>query len=148
MAANRTAIRVRGSNARRPAKRRSTFQKNYPDDHRLMMGEVLGMTLVDAERDARDPSAPLQPKRVEFLKERENVSDLQREAREADSAVDVLRARIEAAVTDEERRAALAAASTRRASRIRRCRSSAQPSPAPTVRWPMPRSVTATPLRR
>jgi hypothetical protein len=86
------------------------FRKRYPDDHRLLMGEVLGMTLVDAERDFRDPNAPVQSKRVEFLKERENVSDLQRDVREADGAVELLRTRIEAAVTEEERRAALAAA--------------------------------------
>jgi hypothetical protein len=86
------------------------FRKRYPDDHRLLMGEVLGMTLVDAERDLQDPNAPVQSKRVEFLKEREKVSDLRLQAREADSAVDVLRARVEAAVTEEERRAALATA--------------------------------------
>jgi hypothetical protein len=86
------------------------FRKHYPDDHRLLMGEVLGMTLVDAERDLRDPNAPVQSKRIEFLKEREKVADLQREAREADIAVDLLRARVEAAITEDERRVALAAA--------------------------------------
>jgi hypothetical protein len=84
--------------------------KQYPDDHRLIIGEVAGMTLVDAERDLRDPNAALQSKRIEFLKEREKVSDLQHEAREADGAVDLLRARVEAAVTEDERRIALAAA--------------------------------------
>jgi chromosome segregation ATPase len=44
------------------------------------------------------------------LREREKVADLQRQAREADGAVEQLRERIEAAVTEEERRAALAAA--------------------------------------
>jgi hypothetical protein len=52
----------------------------------------------------------LQSKRIEFLKEREKVANLQREARKADGAVDMLRARVEAAVTEDERRVALAAA--------------------------------------
>ena len=86
------------------------FRNRYPSDHRLMMGEVLGMTLVDAERDPRDPNAPTQPRRVEFLKERENVAALQWQAQEADRAVDVLRARVAAAVTEQEKRVTLAAA--------------------------------------
>jgi hypothetical protein len=44
------------------------------------------------------------------LKEREKVADLQREAREADGAVELMRERIEASVTEDERRIALAAA--------------------------------------
>jgi hypothetical protein len=86
------------------------LRKRYPDDHRLLMGEVLGMTLVDSERDLRDPNAPVESKRDQFLKERAKISDFQHDVREADSAVDLLRARVAATVTEREKRATLAEA--------------------------------------
>jgi hypothetical protein len=86
------------------------FREKYPDDHRLMMGEVLGMVLVDSERDPADPGAPLQPRRTDFLKEREAITDLQWRAKQADGAIDLLRIRVESAVTEQERRSSLAGA--------------------------------------
>jgi hypothetical protein len=86
------------------------FKEKYPEDRRLIEGDLAGSVPIDSSRDVDDPNAEREPKRTAYLRERETADDLWRQAREADKAVELLRASIETAVTEDERRAALAAA--------------------------------------
>jgi hypothetical protein len=86
------------------------FKEKYPEDRRLIEGDLAGTVPIDSSRDVDDPFTEREPKRTAYLREGEIVEDLWRQVREADNNVELLRARLEAAVTEDERRAALAAA--------------------------------------
>jgi hypothetical protein len=86
------------------------FKEKYPEDSRFVMDDLSGTVLVDSDRDPDDPSAAQESKRSAYLRDRETLEDLWRQVREADNAIGPLRTRVDAAVTEQERRAALAGA--------------------------------------
>jgi hypothetical protein len=92
------------------SKAAKAFSEEYPGDARLIDGDLAGTVLGEGQTDPLHHSSVHEPKRVRYQREREKLADLGREARDAERAIDILRARIEASVTEDERRAALAGA--------------------------------------
>lgn len=86
------------------------FRNSHPEDRRLIEGNLAGTVLADGSTDPHHPNAVHEPKQISYRRDGEKLSDLGHQVREADRAIDLLRARIEAAITEDERRTALAAA--------------------------------------
>jgi hypothetical protein len=88
-------------------KAEASFARKFPGDHRIIQSDVVGTVAVDPERYVRDPGAHTLPLATEFLQERQALLDLQREAQEADRAVERIRTSIAEAVTESEKRISL-----------------------------------------
>jgi hypothetical protein len=92
------------------SKAANAFTEDYPGDRRLIDGDLAGTVMADGATDPFHHATMHEPKRVRYQREREKLAGLDREARDAEKAIEILRARIEASATEDERRVALAAA--------------------------------------
>jgi hypothetical protein len=99
-----TAIKAAADAANRLKSAEASFARKFPGDPRIIQSDIVGSVAVDPERYVRDPGAETLPIATEFLQDRQAVLTLQREAQEADRAVERIRTGIAEAVTESEKR--------------------------------------------